>query len=336
MLTAALFLALSNGQQVDAQEVANRYLRQLKNASAISGVFSLSLGGAAIGTGEANFAINREGQFRVSTSGSEEIFDGRYKFVRDITKMTYQVFDSRSVGFPLLTPFEPIVQSKSISDRTAPIFTGTGSPVVTDFDGASSVQMAFGDTRRYINPATGLPSGFTLNANGVQYKGVFKQVNLEPRLSNNTFVFEPKPGERQVPVVTPGLAKIGAQLAGANDKPLAGSFSNTILTVVVYTRASQTVSNDAMIALGSLARKSRPRLNVIAINSENQSPSQYFRGRKTPISTITDTANLTQAAGVTQFPTMIVVDRDGRIVHAEAAGMEGTLKSVLQSNGYTF
>jgi hypothetical protein len=33
---------------------------------------------------------------------------------------------------------------------------------------------------------------------------------------------------------------------------------------------------------------------------------------------------------------MIVVDRDGRIVHAEAAGMEGTLKSVLQSNGYTF
>ena len=336
MFTSALILALGTGQQVDAQEVATRYLRQLQNANAAAGVFSLSLNGAAVGTGEAQFAINREGQFRVSTTGSEEIFDGRYKYVRDIPKMTYQVFDSRSTGFPLFTPFEPIVQSKSIADRTVALFTGTGSPVVTQFEGANSVQMEFGSTKRYLNPSTALPSGFTMSAGGVEYKGVFKQVTLEPRLGNNLVTFSSKPGERQVPVVTNGLPKVGTSLPGGADKSLAGRFSNAILTVVVYTRASQAASNDAMIALGDLARKSRPKLNVIAINSESQPASQFFRGRRIPVSTILDSTGLTQAAGVTQFPTMIVADREGKVVHAEAGGMEGTIKSVLQSNGYTF
>jgi outer membrane lipoprotein-sorting protein len=336
MFTSALILAVGTGQQVDAQEVATRYLRQLQNANAAAGVFSLSLRGGAVGTGEAQFAINREGQFKVSTTGSEEIFDGRYKFVRDIPKMTYQVFDSRSTGFPLFTPFEPIVQSKSIADRTVALFTGTGSPVVTQFEGANSVQMEFGATRRYINPVTALPSGFTMSVGNVEYKGVFKQVTLEPRLGDNTFTFAPKAGERQIPVVTSGLPKVGSYLPGASEKPLAGRFSSAILTVVVYTRASQAASNDAMVALGDLGRTSRPRLNVIAINSESQPASQFFRGRRLPVSTIFDAAGLTQAAGVTQFPTMIVVDREGKVVHAEASGMEGTIKSVLQSNGYTF
>lgn len=335
MVTSALFLALSSGQQVDAQEVANRYLRQLQNARAISGVFDLSVSGVSFGSSEAKFEINRDGHFKVVTSSSEELFDGKYKYVRDLSKMTYKVFDIRATGFPLLTTFEPLVQSDSIQSR-GDLFTGTGSPVVTTFEGANSVQMVFGTQRRYLNPVTALPLGYTDTVNGLQYKAVFKQVNLEPRLGARAFEFSPKPGERQVPVVTDGLVKVGSTLPGATSPLLQGRLGNSILTVIVYTRASGASSNDAMNALGNLARRARPKLNVIAINSEAQPAAQYFRGRRTPITTIQDSDNLTQSAGVSQFPTVVVVDREGRVVHAEAAGMEGTLQSVLQSNGYTF
>jgi outer membrane lipoprotein-sorting protein len=334
MLTSTLFLALSNGQQVNAQEVADRYLRQLQNAQAVSGTFKLSVSGAAAGSSEAKFVINREGHFRVSTSSTEELFDGRYKYVRDLNKQTYKVFDTRAIGFPLLTAFEPLVQSPLIQNRTE-LFTGTGSPVASSFEGANSVQMAFGNQRRYINPATALPAGYTESANGIDYKAVFTMVNLEPRPSASAFEFTIKPGERQVPVVTSGLMKVGSVLPSGSESPLGGRFSNSILTVLVFTRASGAASNDAMIGLCNLARQSQPKLNVLAINSETQPAAQYFRGRRTPIPTIQDTTNLTQSAGATQFPTLVVVDREGRVLHAEAAGMEGTIKSFLQSNGYT-
>ncbi len=330
MFTSAVFLALSTGQRVDAQEVANRYLRQLQNANAVSGVYNLSITGGTYGMGDVKFSLNREGQFRAMTSTSEEVFDGKFKYLRDLRRNTYQVFDSRSAGFPLLTCFEPMVQSKNIR-REGDIFTGTGSPVATTFEGTDAVQMAFNNQRRYINPVTALPSGFTETVGGVQYVGIFKQVNLEPRLGQNPFNFTPRAGERQVPVVTDGLVAVGRTLPVTNLRGV----SNSVLSVLMFVRPSGSASVDAMNGLADLAKRSRPKLNVLAVSTDNQNANQFFRGRRTPITTIQD-EGLARAAGVTQYPTMVVVDRMGRVIHSEAAGMEGTLKSVLQNNGYTF
>ena len=330
MLISAVFLAASTGQRIDAQEVASRYLRQLQNASTVSGVYNLSLSGGAYGSGDVKFSLDREGHFRAMTSNSEEIFDGKYKYVRDLVRNTYKIYDSRAAGFPLLTGFEPLVQSKNI-ERKLDIFNGTGSPVVTTFEGTEAVQMAFGNQRRYINPASALPSGYTETVDGVQYKAVFKQVNLEPRLGPNPFAFTPRAGERQVPVLTSGLIPVGRQLQASKLRGV----SNSILTVLVFVRPSGAASVDAMNGLADLARRSRPKLNVLAVSTDTQNANQFFRGRRTPVTTIQDN-ELARAAGVSQYPTMVVVDRDGRVVHAEAGGLEGTLKSVLQSNGYTF
>ena len=334
MLTSAVFLALQTGQQVDAQEVAARYLRQLQNATTASGVFDLSLSGVTAGQGTVKFAINREGQFRVTTAVNEELFDGRYKYSRDFKAQTYKVFDSRAAGFPLLSAFEPMVQSKNVQ-RTLEIFTGTGSPVITNFEGKDAIQMAFGTQRRYINPGTGLPAGYTDTVNGIQYKAAFRQINIDSPLSSDAFVFNHRAGERQVPVVTDGLISVGKTLSIDASSPVASRMNGSILTALVFVRPSNSASADTMNGLADLARRARPKLNVIAISSDNQPAEQYFRGRRTPVPTLR-APELTSAARVSQFPTIVVIDRNGRVVHAEAGGLEGTIKSALQSNGYTF
>jgi outer membrane lipoprotein-sorting protein len=334
MFFSAIILPLTAIQTIDADVVASRYISLLQNSNTASGVFNVTVTGAMAGQGDVTFAINRDGQFRLTTLVNEELFDGKLKYSRDFNKLTYKVYDSRAAGFPLLTAFEPIVRSKSV-DLRDPLFSGKGSPISTSFDGTPAVEMAYGTQRRYINPATALPSGYTDAVNGVQYRAVFKQVNLDAQLGQNTFSFNPRPGERQVPVITEGLIAAGQTLNLASSNDLSNRVGGSILTVLVFVRPSNAASADAMSGLADLARKSRPKLNVIAVSSDNKTAAQYFRNRRTPVPTIED-AQLTRAAGVTQFPTMLILDRNAKVIHAEACGLEGTVRSVLQSNGYTF
>ena len=338
-MISSITFAISLVAQTSPVQVAERYRDTLRSAQSISGSYTVVLRKEGIERmGSVAFAVAKNGRSRQTTGVTDEIFDGNMLFTRNYATSTYTVKDKRIFGAPLIPGLEFFIDNSDYKSITQGI--NLNSAVNSTFAGAEAVQILGNSQQVFISPSSSLPLGFVYEG-GPSVTGTFNGLRLNSGVTDADFIFLPKTGERQVPVTTPGLIAVGSKLPTAANQAVRDAIRNMLAdnkhAVLVFASRDSAASLDLMKGIASINRGSNNTARAMAISSANNNIADKFQRSRPFIPVVIDAAtsdlSLATACGVSLYPTVIVVNQAGTVVHAEVGGMEGTLKSFLNNAG---
>lgn len=313
-------------------KIVARCASQLRNAKTISGTYTLRTSGAKTFAGTVNFVLEKDSKIMLEGKNTKEVFDGKMHMVADKGKKTFTLRDVRTTGIPYQVGFEgfPIIKNSPVMS-----FLNAKRADLRNVDGQSMVAVTGDDRIVYISPESALPMGASLRMGGIQYEMRFSNVVLNPVVTPETFEAL-LPGDfTQIPFVTPSMIKLGDRalsMENAGQPMLTQFIGEKEKQVLIFTN-SNAPSRESVSLMNRFAADlddSRIGFTVIA---QNGKPSGMASSNKA-LKFINDAAlgqnQIASAYGVTQFPSVVVVDQSGKVIHRQVGSETDFLLKVIR------
>jgi hypothetical protein len=253
--------------------------------------------------------------------------------VIDKRNKTYQLRDPRIFGVPYLLGFESFVDDKQT--KLSSVLKPEGSTLVT-FDGKLAAKVPTGDQVIYIDAKTALPVGCEYKVGATKYLLRYRDVQLNKDLRTDAFSFNPSSGMKEIPVDTLSMIKIGERApsidGSAAQKALGNYVSDKKVTVVAFVQSNSSASSAFVQKMRDLSKSSPKELGMVVV-SNTRDTGKLVKG-KLGLPLIVEGGVkdlLTSAYGVTNYPTIYILDSEGVVRHRQIGGSESLIREALSS-----
>lgn len=308
-------------QRMDSspEKIVARCATQLRNAKTLSGTYSLRASGAKAFAGTVNFVLEKDAKIALDGKNSKEVFDGKTHIVADKARKTYTVRDPRTSGIPYQVGFEGFANIKG-----SPImsFLDSKKSDMRTVDGVPVVAVSGNDRIVYISPESALPYGVSMIIDGVRYEMRFSNVVLNPVVSAGTFDAIVPGDFTQVPYVTSSMIKVGKKamtMENPGQSVLSANIQGSDKHVLLFTN-SNVPSREAVTSLNRFASELDDQRVGFTVVAQGGKPSGMDKSNKA-LKFVNDMAlmqnQIANAYGVIQFPSIVVVDRNGTVLHRQ-------------------
>jgi outer membrane lipoprotein-sorting protein len=330
LLTAAMVAPQRADESAD--KIIVRCSTQLRNAKTLSGTYTLRASGTKTFAGTVDFILEKDSKLVLEGKNTKEVFDGKIHLVADKNKKTYNLRDPRTSGIPYQVGFEGFTNIK-------------GSPVMSfldpkrsemrTVDGSKVVAVTGSDRVVYISPESALPFGVSMMIGGTRYEIRFSNVVLNPVVQSGAFETVVPGDYTFVPYVSPSMIKVGiaaSQMDNPAQEVVSANIKESEKQVLIFTN-NNVPSRETISTLNRFATDLDDQRIGFTVIAQNGKPSGMDRTNKA-LKFVNDTAmgqnQIATAYGVTQFPSIIVVDRNGKVLHRQVGSETDFLLRVIR------
>jgi outer membrane lipoprotein-sorting protein len=331
-IAASLYGAKLQGNE--AADIVKRCSAILGSAKTIQGSYYLSAEGDRRFFGRVKFHLKKDNMIKLSTTSTDDIFDGKNRYVIDRRAKTFDQRDIRIFGVPYVMGFEAFQVSKDVSFG-APLSADNAEMV--KFDGRDAVKVSDPIRTLYIEKSTQLPLGFQYSDGAVKYTARFFEIKVDQEIPDSAFEVSSTEGLTEVPVVSAGMIKSGTAA------PVVDSPAQKVITEMIGSKEAVVLaflnrtdpSRELIQNLSAMAGAKKSELGIMAIGN-NRDVNRLYRG-KLPFPMMIEqdlsSERLALSYGVTEYPAIIVLDKDGIVQHRQVGGSIALVKKALADLG---
>lgn len=323
--------------QIDATSVARAYIEKLKSAQTATGTYTIRSAGRQNFTGKVDFALSKDNQMWLNSRTTSEHFNGTTHILVDKLRETYRVRDPRVFGVPYLAGFEPFLKLNNSPLLKSIVATNS---TVSQFEDQDLVALRFGNQTNYIDPVSKDVVAVVRQTEGSVVTYRFSNIDFNRRVDVSNFGFSSPASFKLVPNTSTSLIEIGSS-APTQESEVQSRLSKAIadrdLTLLIFANnnaPSIDLIKKVQTWSPSLSQKVTP---VVVTNVRKQADlAKSYRGLQFILDSSMSSESLLQVYGANLFPTVYLLDRDGKVLYRQIDGNEFLLQEALEANGVRF
>jgi outer membrane lipoprotein-sorting protein len=333
-ISVAYAAMIANPQVEQAGDIVRRCNVSLTSAQTVVGNYLVAADGDQKFFGRVNFSLKKGSNLVLDSLRTTEIFRDNFQFVIDKRTKTYQVRDPRVFGVPYLIGFESFIDDDRISLKD---YIKADQTSLVTFDGKLAAKVVNKYQTVYIDAVTALPAGYEYSVGGTKYLVRYRDVQLNKELKADTFSFTPSAGMKEVAVDSPAMLAINSLVpfkdSVASHKSLKTMIEGKKATVVAFIGNEGAPSSELVNRMRELAKTAPKELGMVVV-SDKKDLRRIVQGRL-GLNHIVETEisgnRLASVFGVSNRPSLYVLDSSGKVVHRQIGGSENLLREALGS-----
>lgn len=303
--------------------------RMLAEAKTVSGVFYIA--GDTGPLEKVEFKLAKPNKLALTGPQKSDFFDGVSHYIVYPDKKQFEQRDYRVSGLPYLIGFEAFLAQAD--GKPWPNLPQYGNPKLIDLEGSPAIQTSYTDGSEsvtvYIDAATKIPRGWNW-ASGTRRSAVrFKNVELNKPQAADTYTYNPSSDFTQIASTdTRSTLAIGTQapdFADVKGKRFYELMKGNKATVLAFINPKYVTSADILTEYKSMSDAYASKGVGFVLASVGVSDNDlkrvlktYTPGSKIPVLNTGLTRDKGAALyGVTAYPSVFLIDQQGKIAHRQ-------------------
>lgn len=322
MLTIGAFLSTFALQGSTATDVVNRSFDLLAKADTIVGVYTDT---SVLGIATADFHLKKGSKLALIGKSLSEYSNGVDRATVDHKKKTYTVRDVRMYGIPYMVGLEgftmngkePIAKPATVTDQK-----------FDTFDGKQVASYRVRGATVYVDPSSLLPVGAVDGDGRQRHTYRFKNLKVNAPVSDSTFDFSGN-GYTKLEVREEGMAVKGSTV-NLEDTEIGKLATGKRAVVVLFFSDQSSLSSDALSKFVAMSKRTPKDVQLVAV-PQSEGWQKKFKGKLgfPHFENGFGSSSYSARFGVTKYPSVFVLDSDGKVLHSQVGARPDQLDPVL-------